>query len=533
MCGIIGITDSDTIAYDLYNALLTVQHRGQDSAGIITTDDFHTYIHRGAGLVKEVFNREMLETFGGRDGIGQVRYPTVGHSGDYASEEERTKKAVRDAQPSYIRNPGIAMVHNGNIINYFSLREKLRAQRHFLKSECDVEVINRMFAQLLSDATYPGRKITEEVIFSCLGTLMNDILVGSYSAIAEIQGVGMVAFRDPYGIRPFVMGERELPDGSTSYGFASETVALDGLGFKKVRDIRKGEAIFIPRSTAALPVAEGDGPGGSGRTGEPIHRPPVSKILARSGKTAHCFFEWIYFSRPSSSFENLNVYVIRRNLGIKMAEAIGKRPFARELDLVAPIPDTSRPAALMLAQALGKSYIEIFDKNRYSKRSFIMPNEEERKKEIVLKLTPIIYEIRGKNIMVVDDSIVRGPTARKVVQNLRDAGAREVHFAISCPPITHRCTLGIDLASEEELIAARLDGDIDAITEEIGADSVNYLPLDLMVEAIGKEGELCLGCLTGSYPVHASREEEDAFARARRDGRGEVPVTGVDVVRPP
>ncbi len=514
MCGIIGISNSESIAYDLYNALLTLQHRGQDSAGILTTDGHEIYMHKGAGLVKEIFNLELLQTFAGDSGIGQVRYPTVGRSGDFASEEERTKLSLRDAHPSYTRDPGVAMVHNGNIVNFFSLRERLRKRRHFLKSECDVEVINRLLAQLLRDATRPGREITSSIIFSCLETLMNDTLIGSYSAIALIQEVGMVAFRDPHGIRPFVMGERELPDGSTSYGFASETVALDGLGFKKVRDLKRGEAIFIPHPTVG---EDGNGE----RDGGIIHHPPVSAILSPDRKAAHCFFEWIYFSRPSSSFENLNVYVIRRNLGIKMAESIGRRPFVEKLDIVAPIPDTSRPAALMLAQALGKPYIEIFDKNRFSRRSFILPNEDERKQEIVLKLTPIIYEIRDKNIMVVDDSIVRGPTARKVVQNLRDAGAREVHFAISCPPITKRCTLGIDLASEEELIAARLNEDIDAITREINADSVNYLPIELMVDAIGKKGELCLGCLTGNYPVSVSREEEDVFAEARRNGRGE------------
>ena len=498
MCGIIGIINSPTVQYDLYNALLTLQHRGQESAGILTTDGKEVFIHRGAGLVKDIFNKDLLKTFNGTSGMGQVRYPTIGAGvvRDDRSYEENIKDIIRNAQPTFDHHPGIASVHNGNIVNYWSLREELRQMRRYPTSDGDVDVMNKIFASILGEKTTDWN-ITEDAIFDSLKEVMLNKLKGSYSAITVIHEVGFVAYRDPHGIRPFVMAEKEVEiegQSKTSYGFASETVALDALGYKKVRDIKPGEAIFVPQG------------------GE-----PVSRVLVNDWKHAHCQFEWIYFSRPSSSIENKNVYVVRLNLGRELAKIIAEKNI--DIDIVTPVPDTSRPTALNLARKLGKHYIEIFDKNRYSQRSFILPDEEARKAEIKLKLTPIIYEIRDRRILVVDDSIVRGPTSRKVVEVLREAGAEEVHFAIACPPLTNRCYLGIDMVSERELIAAQHNKNIEEIRRKIGADSLTYLPISNMMQSIGLKDDVCIGCLSGDYPVDVSDRDKQLF-ESRRHGDG-------------
>ncbi len=510
MCGIIGIINSPTVQFDIYNGLLTLQHRGQESAGILTTDGHRVFIHRGAELAKDIFNREILNTFKGSCGVGQVRYPTIGggiKKKDRTTEQNK-KIIVRNAQPSYDHTPGIATVHNGNIVNYWELRDELRRKRRYPHSDGDVDIINKIFASTL-EKNAPDWEITPDAIFTTMEEVMTRKLKGSYSAITILQEKGFVAYRDPHGIRPFAMGEKDVEiDGKTkrSYGFASETVALDALGYKKVRDVLPGEVIYIPW-------------GGK----------PISKVVVEGLERSHCFFEWIYFSRPSSSIENKNVYVVRLNLGRELAGIIKEKGI--DVDIVAPVPDTSRPTALNLARKLDKPYIEIFDKNRYSQRSFILPTEEARQAEIILKLTPIIYEIRNKKILVVDDSIVRGPTSRKVVEILRDAGAKEVHFAIACPPITHRCYLGIDMVSEHELIAGRLNRDIERIEREIGADSLTYLPMKYMKDSIEMGDGLCVGCLTGSYPVEVSAMEKDLFAQRRTDDRGDRAQTSIDRFR--
>lgn len=497
MCGIIGIIHSPTVQYDIYNGLLTLQHRGQESAGILTTDGIEIYVHRGAGLVKDIFNTDLLKTFKGTSGVGQVRYPTVGVGvvRSDRSHEENLKEIVRNAQPSFDHHPGLASVHNGNIVNYWKLRDELRSRRRYPNSDCDVDVMNKVLAIILKEKS-DDWDFTPDVIFDSVRDLMTK-LKGSYSAISHIHEVGFVAYRDPHGIRPFVFAQKEIEIGGkkeTSYGFASETVALDALGYKKVRDVRPGEAIFVPLG------------------GEPI-----SRQLIDDPKPAHCQFEWIYFSRPSSSIENKNVYVVRLNLGRELAKVISDKGI--DVDIVTPVPDTSRPTALNLARKLGKPYIEIFDKNRYSQRSFILPDEESRKAEIKLKLTPIIYEIRDQRILVVDDSIVRGPTSRKVVEILRESGAEEVHFAIACPPLTNRCYLGIDMVSENELIASQMNGNTEKIRKAIGADSLTYLPIENMKESIGMGDNVCVGCLTGKYPVVVSDLEKQLF-ESRRYGDG-------------
>ena len=505
MCGIIGIVNSPLVQYDLYNGLITLQHRGQESSGILTTDDKTVYIHRGAGLVKDVFTTDLLKTFKGTAGIGQVRYPTIGNGAklDDRSHDENMKEITRNAQPSYDHTPGISTVHNGNIVNYWPLRDELRRIHRYPHSDCDVAIINKIFGVILEKKA-ENWNITPEVIFETIKEMMLNKLRGSYSAITVIQEVGMVAYRDPHGIRPFVFAEKEVDlhgKHETSYAFASETVALDALGYKNVRDIEPGEAIFIPL-------------GGK----------PISKMLVEGKKRAHCQFEWIYFSRPSSSIENKNVYVVRLNLGRELAKVIQQKNI--DVDIVTPVPDTSRPTALNLARKIGKPYIEIFDKNRYSQRSFILPTVDARKAEIKLKLTPIIYEIRNKKILVVDDSIVRGPTSRKVVETLRESGAKEVHFAIACPPLTNRCYLGIDMVSEQELIAAKFGKDIERIRKTIGADSLTYLPIDQMVESIGLGDNCCVGCLTGKYPVEVSDEDKRLFETKRLCDVGQTSMSG-------
>ena len=493
MCGIIGIINSPNVQYDIYNGLITLQHRGQESAGILTTDGRDMFIHRGAGLVKDIFNRDILKIFGGTSGIGQVRYPTVGVGvrRDDRSHHENILTITRNAQPSFDHHPGLATVHNGNIVNYWELRDDLRARRRYPNSDCDVDVMNKILGILLKERA-PDWNITAETVFESIRDLMKR-LKGSYSALSMIHEVGFVAYRDPHGIRPFVHATKEVEvDGrkQVSYGFASETVALDALGYRNVRDIEPGEAVFIPFG------------------GE-----PVSRIVADHPRPAHCQFEWIYFSRPSSSIEHRNVYLVRLNLGRELAKIISAKGI--DVDIVSPVPDTSRPTALNLARKLGKPFMEIFDKNRYAHRSFILPDETARKNEIKFKLTPIIHEIRDRSILVVDDSIVRGPTSRKVVQILRESGARAVHFAISCPPLTHRCYLGIDMVSEQELIASRMGGDVERIRKEIGADSLTYLPLESMKESIGMGDNICVGCLTGCYPVEVSEKEKQMFETRR------------------
>jgi len=475
MCGIFGIVGAEHTSFELYNALRSLQHRGQDSAGILTYSKRRFYMHKGLGLVEQVFDENELNKLEGDTGIGHIRYPTIGAK-DQESERINT-------QPFLARTPGIAMAHNGNISNYSDLRESMERRRRYMVSECDVEVLNAVLSEelsVLSDHHKESDKITPDVVFKALEMLMSKV-EGSYSVICVLADVGFIAFRDPYGIRPLIWGHREQ-DGA--YAFTSETVALDLLDFKVTSDLKCGEAIFIPEN--------GD-------------RKPISKIIKQAPQPAHCMFEWVYFARPSSTIENHNVYISRLNLGRELSKEFSKKGI--ELDLVIPVPDTSRPAALNLARKLGVPGMEGFDKNRYSKRTFIMPESHIRVREVDLKLTPIIHEIRGKKVGVVDDSVVRGPTSKKVIKILRQAGASEVHLIITCPPITNSCHLGIDIPTKGELIASTRN--VEEIRKSIGADSWTYLSLAGLKTALKMGDNICAGCLTGEYPYPPPKKRGD------------------------
>ncbi len=476
MCGVIGLISKEDISMDLYSGLWELQHRGQDSAGFFLYDsskrDYRMI--KGIGLISNEITpsklENILEGITPTVGIGQVRYPTIGRT----TESERR----RDAQPTYASTPGFAMVHNGNIANISELRNELITERRYFKSECDVEVVNLLLAEEVSRLTNSG-EITKEILFEGVKNIMNK-LKGSYSALTIIRDVGFLAFRDPYAIRPLVMGRKE--DGSIA--FASESVALSKIGYEFAGSLRGGQVAFIPEGTLEMEI-----------------RTVVEE------QRANCMFEEVYFARPSSivNFEADNsgnrnpvcVYDKRIRLGEVLGEEMlqDAPEVVRRIDRIAPVPDTSRPAANSLARILGKQYFEVFDKNRYSMRTFIAPGK--RKDLVKSKLIPIKSAVDGYSIGIVDDSIVRGNTSKTIVDMLRDAGATEVHFIVASPPIAHPCHLGIDMPTEEELIASRMN--IDEIREFIGADSLTYLSIEGLKKVLGDNR--CYGCINGDYPV--------------------------------
>lgn len=482
MCGIIGLVSEKNISTDLYNGLLELQHRGQDSAGFFLYDpDKRDYrMIKGIGLIRDEMKPSDLERIidgiSPTMGIAQVRYPTIGRKG----ESERR----RDAQPTYASTPGFAMVHNGNIANVTELREELVGRRRYLKSECDVEVINLLLAEEVSRLT-GSSKITKDTLFKGVKKIMGK-LQGSYSVVSIIRDVGFLAFRDPYAIRPLVIGKGN--DGSI--GFASESVAFDKIGYKLIGDLGGGHVAFIPEGSFKMEI----------------------KSLVKS-KPYHCMFERVYFARPSSIIDGDNIYIKRLNIGRELAfEMKEKYPeIVNRIDRIAPVPDTSRPVALNLARKLDKDFIEVFDKNRYSGRSFIESSQEQRKDMVKSKLNPIKTAVEGYSIGIVDDSIVRGNTSKIIVDMLRHAGAREVHFIVGNAPNKYPCHLGIDMPTEEELIASRMS--IEEIKEFIGADSLTYLSYERLKRAIGEN--YCYGCITGKYPIPFY----DSYAEMRKHER--------------
>ncbi len=452
MCGVIGLIGPEQAALEIYNGLLLLQHRGQDSAGILSTDGENFFIHKQPGLVNQVFSKEKLEKLKGRQAIGQVRYPTIGSD------------PALDAQPFYVNYPlGIGMVHNGNIANYSSLKEHLKRKKRVLTSTCDVEVILNVFADELSETN------SKEEVFKAVKKTMEK-LNGSYSVISMILGKGMLAFRDPKGIRPLVMGEKQV-NGKKCFAFSSETSALDFLGYHDIRDVKPGEAILITNDMRVY----------------------SERLFEEREK--HCMFEWVYFARPDSVIENKSVYEVRLELG----KMLGKRWKEKgvEADVIMPVPDSSRPAAIGFSEETGIPYREGLVKNRYAQRTFIMSSQEMRENAVKLKLAPVVREIKGKRIVLIDDSIVRGTTSKKIITMMRKAGAKEIHLMISCLAIKHPCYYGIDMSTEEELIAAKKT--IEEIKEKIGADSLTYQSIPDLEKAIGKR--VCTACLDGNYPT--------------------------------
>ena len=454
MCGFIGIYGNKDVFYDIYTGLLAIQHRGQDSSGIITYSGRFN-MKKGNGLVRDVFGEKHASYLRGEIGIGHVRYPTVGGGG------------AEDAQPFYVNMPyGIAMAHNGNIINYFSLKRELeeRNRRH-LNSRCDVEAILNVLAYELEkegDFSVDG-------LFSALERTYERLL-GSYSVVAIIRDKGLLAFRDPHGIKPIVFGKR-----GEEFIFASESVALDVLEFEFLGDIKPGEAVFITKEREVV----------RRKIREETHTP--------------CIFEWVYFARPDSVIDGISVYEARLRLGRELAKLIKERGIIP--DVVIPVPDTSRAAALALAEELNIPYREGLIKNRYIGRTFIMPTDRERSSSVRMKLNPMRFELAGKKVLVVDDSIVRGHTSRQIIELIRSAGASEVYFASYSPPLRYPCLYGIDMQTRGEFIARNRT--VEEIKHIIGADELVYQTVDGLIRGVKGEKEMsfCTACFTGEYPT--------------------------------
>ncbi len=460
MCGVIGIFSNGHVFRDLYQGLLAIQHRGQDAAGIITYDGrFHT--KKGNGLVRDIFTAEHAQRLTGNIGLGHTRYPTIGGG------------RGEDAQPFQVNSPfGIIMAHNGNVVNYAELKRLLFEKYHrLLNSDNDVESILNVFAQELADQRV--RKLKPEHVFKAVAGVFKKVK-GSYSVVAYIAEQGLVAFRDPYGIKPLVHGVRR--DGILpSYAVASESVSLNIMNFAEIKDIEAGQAVFIDRA-----------------------RNFHSRHIARRPHSP-CLFEWVYFARPDSFIDEVNVYRCRVNLGRLLAEEIKKQNL--HIDVVVPVPDSARDAAIEIARKLDLKYREALVKNRYIGRTFIMPADSERKTSVRTKLNPIAGEFKDKDVLLVDDSIVRGNTSRAIIEMARECGARHVYFAAYSPPLRYPCVYGIDMQTRTEFVARH--SDVEQIAKKIGADRVIYQTLDNLKKAVRMENKklknFCAACFDGCY----------------------------------
>ena len=449
MCGVVGIVSKNEVASDLYEALTVIQHRGQDAAGIATSEEKRLNSRKQLGLVREVFREHHIQSLTGKIGIAHVRYPTAGG----ASREL--------AQPMYVNSPyGISIVHNGNLVNTDSLCEELaETDRRHLNTNSDSEVILNIFAHELQQIG--GVQPSKEEIFEAV-TRMQSRLSGAYSIIIMINNVGLVAVRDPHGIRPLIIGKRDEDLMGAEYMIASESAAIDALDFKIIDDIAAGETIFISK--------EGK-----------MSRSKSQK----AAKHSPCIFEYVYLARPDSVIDKVSVHKARQRMGTYLGEKIlGMYP-EHEIDVVIPIPESSTTSANEVAKKLGLPYREGFVKNRYIGRTFIMPKQEMRRKSVKRKLNPITMEFEGKNVLLVDDSIVRGTTSKQIVEMAREAGAKKVFFASAAPPIRFQNVYGIDMAATTELIAHQKDEG--QIAEYIGADWLVYQNLEDLIRS-AKEG---------------------------------------------
>ncbi|MCS6945633.1 MAG: amidophosphoribosyltransferase [Sutterellaceae bacterium] len=447
MCGIVGVVGTSPVNQLLYDALQLLQHRGQDAAGIATAHGNTFHMFKGNGLARDVFRTRNMRALPGNSGIAQVRYPTAGS----ASNPE-------EAQPFYVNAPfGITLAHNGNLTNWERLKDELfRIDRRHINTNSDSEVLLNVLAHELQLAS-EGLVLDPHTIFRAVAGMHRRVR-GSYAIVAQIAGYGLLGCRDPYGIRPLCFGVHETEAG-TEYMIASESVALEGLGFRFVRDVAPGEAIFIDLD---------------GRF--------YSQQCAENPSLNPCLFEYVYLARPDSVIDGVSVYGARLRLGEYLAEQVRAAVPLGDIDVVMPIPDSSRPAALQLATRLGLPYREGFIKNRYIGRTFIMPGQAVRKKSVRQKLNTVGVEFKGKSVLLVDDSIVRGTTIREIVQMARDAGAVKVMVASSAPPVRYPNVYGIDMPTRAELIAARRSEE--EIRREIGADALIYQRLEDLRQAV-------------------------------------------------
>jgi len=501
MCGIVGIVGKKPVNQALYDGLTVLQHRGQDAAGIVTWGKDGLKSRKSNGLVRDVFRHRHMLRLTGNVGMGHVRYPTAGSSNS------------SDAQPFYVNSPyGICLAHNGNLTNHDELAELLTRQdlRH-LNTGSDSEVLLNVFAHELQNRT-SGRP-TATQIFDAIDAVHNRCS-GGYAVVAMIIGHGIVAFRDPNGIRPILIGERATSVG-TEYMVASESVALATLGFKNVRDLLPGEAIFI----------ENEG---------------VLHSREYSGQTSYspCIFEFVYFARPDSIIDKLSVYKARLRMGEQLAGQIVREWPDHDIDVVIPIPDTSRTAAVQVAYHLGVKYREGFIKNRYIGRTFIMPGQAERTESVRRKLNAIDLEFRGKNVLLVDDSIVRGTTSRQIIRMAREAGARRVYFASAAPPVRYPNVYGIDMPAASELIANGRS--VKQIEELIGADRLIYQDLHGLIRSVRHDNsditQFDTSCFSGEYvtdevtPDYLSTLEKARSDKAKGNGTAGIvtPAVGND-----
>ena len=445
MCGVVGIYSHDELITSklTFYALYSLQHRGQESAGISVFGDY-IHIHKGMGLVNEVFNEKKLNEMRGNVAIGHVRYSTTGES------------KIENAQPllAKTKKGALAIAHNGNLVNYQELRSKLENDGAVFITDSDTEVIAKLLSKelLKNDITDSLRNLTE-------------VLRGSYTLAMALNDT-LIGFRDPLGFKPLIVGK-----GDFGYVIASESCAIDALDARILRDVRPGEAVII-------------------REGE------IDFVrIAESKKRAHCVFEYIYFARPDSVIDGRCVYDVRHKIGEILA-----RESPADADIVSPIPDSGTTSAIGFSKASGIEYLEALIKNRYVGRTFILPEQNARELSVQIKINVVKNNVRGKRVVLVDDSIVRGTTSRRIVDMVRMAGAREIHFRVGSPPIISPCYFGIDMSTKEELIASNRT--IEEIRREINADSLAYLSLEGLIEAVGLNREdLCLACLTAKYPV--------------------------------
>lgn len=497
MCGIVGVISKSPVNQLIYDSLLLLQHRGQDAAGIATVNGSTFHMYKANGMVRDVFRTRNMRSLPGNCGIGQVRYPTAGSA-----------SSAEEAQPFYVNAPfGIILAHNGNVTNWGQLKDEMfRIDRRHINTSSDSEVLLNVLAHELQLAT-TGFSLEPDAIFKAVAGVHRRVK-GSYAIVALIAGYGLLAFRDPYGIRPLAIGKLETAQG-VEWMIASESVALEGIGFEFIRDVAPGEAVFI------------------GMDGT-LH----ARQCAQNPSLNPCIFELVYLARPDSVLDGVPVYNARLRMGDYLAEKIRRTLPDMDIDVVMPIPDSSRPAAMQVAKKLNIEYREGFFKNRYVGRTFIMPGQAVRKKSVRQKLNAMAVEFKGRNVLVVDDSIVRGTTSQEIVQMARNAGAKKVIFASAAPPVRFPNVYGIDMPTRRELVAhGRTDEEVARI---IGADALVYQDVEDMKQAIRDtnpqlaqfeascfDGRYITGDVTSEYLDRIEQVRLDSAAQSDRDAVGD------------
>jgi amidophosphoribosyltransferase len=490
MCGIVGVIAQSPANQLIYDALLLLQHRGQDAAGIVTMQGTKCFMHKARGMVRDVFRTRNMRALPGHVGLGQVRYPTAGNA--YSEEE---------AQPFYVNAPfGIVLVHNGNLTNAAALKAELfDIDRRHINTGSDTEVLLNVLAHELEMAAR-DLPLTPDEVFRAVAAVHRRVK-GSYAVVALIAGHGLLAFRDPYGIRPLCLGRGSGAPGEAEIMVASESVAIEGTGHRLVRDIAPGEAVWVDE-----------------------HGTVHARQCAAAPTLHPCMFEFVYLARPDSVMDGISVYQARLNMGETLAQRVINAMPPTEIDVVIPVPESSRPSAMQLAHRIGKPYREGFVKNRYVGRTFIMPGQSVRKKSVRQKLNAIGVEFKGRNVLLVDDSIVRGTTSKEIVQMAREAGARRVYLASAAPPVRHPNVYGIDMPTKDELIAHGRT--VEEVRRFIGADALIYQDIEAMKRVVGALNPLVqsfeASCFDGVYITGDVSAEDFAVLERQRRTQGDA-----------